>query len=248
MLVSVATLLARAKRQRQVVPFVAMRTLDAAQACLEVATVHQAPLVLCVEHMPNVPARSTLNSVHVALWLAERATIPVGVMLDMHSTELPDEALKQHLPGIAVVLQVTAAGSVPKLPAGWSVILDLNAPMTADRINEMVHANEVVAVRLPLPSGRTGTGSPAPAYIHGLSHSLPVPLIAADTSFRPAILRKCVDAGLQGVTIAEALDEAYTAGLRTALRDRSEQRPSRYLAKAENAVTSRFASYLSHLS
>jgi hypothetical protein len=66
--------------------------------------------------------------------------------------------------------------------------------------------------------------------------SLKLPVIAAAASYRPSQLRRMAAVGLNGVLVTEDLDESFTAGLRTALRNRSHNLARYYLPKGQLAV------------
>ncbi len=72
--------------------------------------------------------------------------------------------------------------------------------------------------------------------MHEYVKAIRVPVIAGALHLTPKKSRDLVTAGCQGLTIGVELDEAFTAGIRTALRDRSVIEPARYLSYGGTAV------------
>lgn len=102
---------------------------------------------------------------------------------------------------------------------------DLNAVIDAERL---LKRNEAAFIRIPPRDKIT--------EMHEYVHALQVPVIAGAMHLTPKKTRDLIAAGCAGLTLSTELEEAFTAGIRTALRSRTLIDPARYLGYGATGV------------
>lgn len=253
MFVSVPTLLGRAVRGHTAILFCTVSTTDIAESAVLAAAGHSLVLVLDATCWKGgLAEQGYLAWLH---WLAEHAPTQVGIAVECEVTSPDIGDLLTVFPGVSLILrthgslQLTAA-SLQVLHRHYRTVpllADLTAPATPDQVREFVRQTGVSALRIPLPHDHSGVLGSSPAYVRQLVRAAQVPLITAEATYKPSILQRCLKAGISGVMLSEALNEAYTAGIRTGLRNRSSTNPHRYTAPAKQAVHDRVSTFLKHL-
>lgn len=78
--------------------------------------------------------------------------------------------------------------------------------------------------------------------------ALELPVVVASLHLTPKKTRELIAAGCAGLTLDTELEEAFTAGIRTALRNRSATDPAKYLSYGATAVRELVRSHLNYFS
>lgn len=243
MLVSVPTLLSRASRRRTAVPFCSVTSAEVLLAVSSALEKAGADGVLSVPAKKR-PEGKELPLLALAHWLAQHNQVDLGVQLDLTCAD--PEAWQPELGALHgfARLAVMTAGTPSRwqIPAEWSRLDRLGTFTESVELSH--HPSHVFqALAISPPSGKDGTA----AWVEHRRRQAKVPLLVEEGELSPASLRRCVKAGIAGVLFERRIDEAFTAGLRTGLRNRSATDPSRYFAPATAAVSDRLANYLTCL-
>ncbi len=245
MLVSLSTQLARAKRARKPLVFAQVTTLEIAVAVVRAAEHEKRSVVLTID--ASHPLLYSLDhQVAATLQLGRMSRADVTVEVITGANHL---AVEQALMAGAQVVspQVTDISESQAVSLfGWSanqakaqgaeLMVDLSYYHKGDW-NSLAHLlaskHQVCAVRTQL----LGKDHKLQATeVTQVMHSLKLPVIAAAADYKPSHLRRFVELSVGGVTLTEVLDETFTAGLRTALRNRSHNLARYYLPKGQLAV------------
>jgi fructose/tagatose bisphosphate aldolase len=233
MLVHPSLELARAHRRKRPLLFCRTNSLEVATAAVQAATVAHAPLVLTIDAR-RPAALSHLVIAHGMLTLGREASVMVSV----------EVMTPAHKPAIEWwlergVLALTIADSLDKLEP------------VARQLAPMVQAYGAELGLAPQEAGLqdfarlSKTVQPAFMRIQGTLRStelrerveaVEVPLVCDELTDSLRKNRELITAGVQGITVDSMLQETFTAGIRTGLRNRSVDDPAYYLGKGSVAV------------
>jgi hypothetical protein len=245
MLVSLSTQLARAKRLHKPLVFVQVTTLEIAVAAVRAAEHEKRSIVLTID--ADHPLLYSLDyQVAATLQLGRMSRAEVTVEVITGANHL---AVEQALMAGAQVVspQVTNISESQMLALfGWAAnqAVAQGAELMADfsylhssdwhqRSHALSAKHQVAGFRAPLLDKDMKLQA---AALAADVKTLKLPVIAAAAEYRPSQLRRFTEIGVNGVTFTEVLDEAFTAGLRTALRNRSHNLARYYLPKGQLAV------------
>lgn len=225
--------LARAKRRR--LPLLSCRTtgLQVAAAAIQAATVERSPVLITIDatSATTLPHRPLLGAI---LEMGREAVIPVCV-----EAVIPPERSTAAWWFSNGVLVVTLTGELPAITRalkhvtseavahGAEVGVELRQTVTTHELQKLAQSG-ISFLRVP-PKERL-------TEMQELVSEVSLPLIAAAPLATPKKTRDLVLAGCAGITVGEELHEAYTAGVRTALRNRHANDPAQYLGYGATAV------------
>lgn len=245
MLASLSTILARSKRHQRIVPLCYPSTPEIMLACLEAANKKQVETVIVLdeEKLGFMP----LNlAVDFCIGLAKQSKTAVSIAVSCKPTE---EAIRSTLslkvPSIILKESDHSRKYLTKFTS-WAVKLarchhaeiigTLKGLATANRLEQYLHETGVTAISLPIGVIREGKPYISIPYIEQIAKIAKIPLLAQEFSISASALGKYASAGLVGISISSELDQAYTAGLRTSLRNRDVIEPKQYQDLAIKSV------------
>lgn len=254
MLATLSTSLARNRRQKRLILSCRCSQLEIAAIAVRVAESQDASLIITLDlTRPLTVAPAFL--VAATLLLARQSTVPVVVeafvepeeqtMLDVLTEGglaiAPRiESLQAHLvePTLAIAAKLTVA-------FGGELVICATTQGLEAKLADLVHTHDAQAVRIR--GHHPSRQAVVPHEIQTLCKDLHIPVIAEEIDLNPAELKKLSKSGVSGVTIGNVLEEAFTAGLRTGLRDRSLSEPARYYKTANRAVEETLINHFHYL-
>ena len=230
MIQALPLLLARAHRKRQPLLLCEVTCVEQIEACLEAANQKKAAIGLTLSVSTSNQQALVEMLLPIAQFLAQRSKQPVGLELRLTTPQLSNISPSLQIEQLCIA--VPTAAHHP--PLQGDVIGICTSLMSASKADSSFHALRV----------------PAELSWLGLSETLRQlkrPLILEEASMSPARLKTIVRSGIAGISLAEQLDASFTAGVRTALRNRELSDPSTYLRKGRLAVRERVINYLNYL-
>jgi fructose/tagatose bisphosphate aldolase len=251
MLVLLSSQLARARRRKQLLLSCQFAYLEIAVAAVRAAEAENLPLILTLDthrvaaYPPDFLLRSVLelarlSSVSVAVevrtepleqknsfWLAAGAVTVTPDQGDL--TEERYTALLTHVATTAVAYGAEAVATV-------------SPEHSIQQVELLINTSGAHAARFSWDAQRKVTPDIL-AKTRDLARALKVPSIADSAFHRPGDKKKLLQLGVSAITLHEELEEAYTAGLRTGLRNRSIIDPSVYTQKGHRAVEQAIHNY-----
>lgn len=244
MLISLGTLLARTKRAKQLAFSCSVASFDMLEEVLERAEKYRSNLIV------SVPSSSSLMTPIIGEIIA-RHSVTCALQ---HEVEAGEEALLSlHDYPFPVALKLldthpsAEACSAIKQYAYQhhaEVALAIHANQTAGAIEHLVSASGASA----LVFCHDENEDLSLQQLKELQYAAKLPAILASEHPTPSKIQNVKRAGIVGIDVSQALNHAYTAGLRTGLRDRSISNPSYYLPYAKKAVGNTLEHYLSLVS
>jgi fructose/tagatose bisphosphate aldolase len=258
MLVSLPTVLARAKRQGKTILACEVATLEVAVAVLNVAEAEKVPIALIVDaqNAQSLDFNLLLDLV-VHLAVSSEASVAVMAALPAHEGTLR-EVIKK---GISAIYfhwgshssikrkELTRWAVAQCHQHGVSIIGDITHGATPLKVSVFVQETGVQALFIPTHNpGELGLNELlTPGYLKELSTAAKIPLVMPAVAPSVAMLSRLAKVGVSMACVSTELEEAYTAGIRAGLHSRSEQRIATYQRKAMQAVESTVSRYLRYL-
>lgn len=254
MLVPVSTLLARAKRHHEGVPFFQAASAEIIEALSQEASGGKS-LGIIID--ATVPATLSLGSlVAVAKAAAGTSLGQVAVLVVVAaSQESAQEAISCQAPAILFQDSADLARTTLRTLSHWAVrvggqrgcevVGTLSGLVTLAKISTFAQETGVQALFLPIGVVQHGKALVSPAYLKEIGQAAKLPIIAQPLSLSAAQRSQAVRSGITGFSYDhDLLSEAYTAGLRTGLRNRAQHNPAVYQASGMQAVRQAARSYL----
>jgi hypothetical protein len=254
MLVTLSTLLARAQRAKRAVVCCRVTSLEMAQACLEAAIQAKEALALevALEGPGSVPGPLLMDAV---VHLAYRSTALVSVIACVLPQETEVQAvLEGGVSAVRFAWTSSQAGPRRKDLTRWAVragtrygvevIGDPGSSLTPLRLRSFAEATGATVLYLDLDTSEEGRKAATVGYVHELAAGATVPLMFPELSLSSAQRQRYVEAGVRCFTLGEELEQAYAAGLRTAIRDRTVWQFAKLSQPAVQAVRHTVLSYL----
>lgn len=244
MIASVSTLLGRAMRRRNLALLCSVSNHELLEAALSVQ--QKDALILVVKASLRTSPEQLHALLASAVWRVQHHESSFGILLDLGMWE-PAERQKflTELHGFPPMAGLIYPGLT--FPRGWELIGPVWGRITADGIREAVSEKGLVAVGVRVSSIQDRKGAIALEEVKNLHKAARVPLFLEESSLSPRMLRQLAKAGVSGVCIDEQLEEAFTAGLRAGMRNRTLTQPELYFRKGRLAVVQRISTYLTHL-
>ena len=222
------TLLARAKRSRRPLLLCEISSIEQAEGCLAAAAAKKSSLALTV-------SSGTLDQLVVA-----EALLPLVELLAQAATE-------------AVAIEMRLGSPLTNIENSFPIHTCLTLPVntrpksqgrtlaaTCTSVGDALAADDCFQIlRLPAELSKSG--------LKEVLTQLKRPAVLEEASFSPARLKAIVLTGIAGITLASQLDASFTAGVRTALRNRELVSPSGYLHRGKKAVFERVFNYLTYI-
>lgn len=255
MLTSFSTQLARAKRRKTPLLIVPVTVLEEAAAVVRGAETQGLGVALTID--ATKPMLYSLEIfVHTVLIVGRLSSNEVTVIVRCGPTHL---AAEQALLAGAQAIIPTEGGSQEQYVSLLSWCASRALYQGAEVIAApKLHANEDDLVRafnqtrlggmmLPLSFVQEERAVKLSQIRHYHTRfRLPL-IIQLDSMHTAAHLQKLKKADVMGVYVEDEFDEAFTAGVRTALRNRSQANPAVYLGKGGRAVEDKVVRYLGAL-
>lgn len=245
MLVSFSTLCARSKRHKQVLLSCNVTQLEIAQAAVRAAEHLHLPIILTLDTTkPLLTSLSVIIAATLVMARESSASIAVEVRAEHHKPVI-QQILESGAPTITPQLGSLSHEAALELVEwtakvasayGAETVLAASAATIRALLPEAVQQTGVVAVRIVAARSTERGKTVVPADVQDVLSMAKVPVIAEEELLSLAESRKLSRTGIAGLTIGKDLEEAFTAGIRTGLRNRSLYEPSRYLSTATLAV------------
>ena len=237
MLATLPTYLGRSKRLRQPLAILEVQQFGTARAAIRAAEKASLPVVLqCVSDQPLVRALLSLaqaSSVPTMLIVRCKSVSDAehvlslgiqGVLIRAH--DLPENGKKMYLESLAAVL----ASRDVSLFVEWQATMALPADLAQSGIHGIV-----------LQHLDTVSASMAKELIAHILRSKQLPVFVHAEEGKQEVLKQYLRAGVMGYIVSSAVEESYTAGLRTGLRNHAYSLASEYehyaLLAAEETVS-----------
>jgi len=224
MLATFPTYIARSKRQRRAFPIIEVQQFTTARAAIQAAEKHALPVVLSVQSDPSL--------VRGLLSLAQVANIPVLVTVRCRSIEDAEQVLALGVQGITVqvhdlpqhgrkmylesLVAVLASRDV-SLFLEWDAKEKIPTELAQSGIHGLILRNTAILSPLLIKE-----------LIEHLLRSKQIPVFLHADELKPRELQQYLKAGILGYFVSTAVEEAYTAGLRTGLRNHALTLASEY--------------------
>jgi fructose/tagatose bisphosphate aldolase len=234
MLALLSTELARAKRHKK--PIISCKTvsLQIAAAAVQAAMLEREPVLITIDatDVTTLPHQALLTAV---LEIGRSAPIPVMVEVIVGTAKgaaswwLSNGVLALTLTGTQDAIKRNLASIAAEAFAhGAEIGIEPTDLTLASQAKALAQRHDATFIRLQPREKIT--------EMHELVTALEVPVIADALHLTPKKTKELIRAGCAGLTLATDLDEAYTAGIRTALRDRTMTNPAKYLSYGATAV------------
>lgn len=226
--------LARAQRHKK--PLLSCRTnsLQIAAAALQAATVERAPILITLDAtLPTTLPHIALLSGILELGRDAKVQVAVEVVVptsrEAASWWIDHGVLAVTLHGTADAIKRTLKHvQLEALAHGAEVGIEPTDITTLRAMEALAGKHDAHYIRLA-PREKL-------SEMHEYCKAVEVPVIAGGMHISAKKSRDLITAGCVGLTLSTELNEAFTAGIRTALRSRSECDPSRYLGYGATAV------------
>jgi hypothetical protein len=223
MLVGLSLVLSRAKRAGQLVPIIPVDTHQLVADVL-LAMAHQSARI--VLEVPTSAPAGTFELAQVLLQADHK--VEGAVLYSYHHTN--HHQVPQHVTDIALHVGDLGSGELRGVVSATdhpaALVLHSERFPNPNHLRALLDRHPV-ALRLPVLLGATATNHRPTldaVHLNNIVQSARVPLLAAAHRYSPDQLQVLHRAGFSGYTISvEELHEAYLAGLRTGLRDRSQR-------------------------
>lgn len=254
MLATLSTSLARNRRQKRLMLSCCCAQLEIAAAAVRVAESQDTSLILTLD-LTRALTSSPEFLVSSALLLARQSSVPVVVEAFVEPSESSVLDVVT-LGGLVItprieVLPVHEIGPLLDIAAKLCVAFGCELTVAATtqalvaQVADLAHTHDIQAVRIR--GHHASRETIVPHEVQTVCKQLSIPVIAEEVDLSPAELKKLSKSGVSGVTIGKVLEEAFTAGLRTGLRDRSLSEPARYLKTANRAVEETIINHFHYL-
>jgi hypothetical protein len=234
MLTLVSLELARAKRRAKPLISCRVNSLQLAQAAMQAAELERAPILITIDatiptSLPHYPLVAAL----LAAGRESKSQVALEVVIPCQK-----QTASWWLDHGA--LAITLHGTKEQIARGAKAILSEAAAYHAELGVEPIDitSDEEVA-RLAVSSNATFLRlKPREKVAEMRSYVLAArqPVIAGTMLATPRQSKSLVTAGCAGLTLGEEIQEAFTAGLRTGLRNRSTLDPAQYLGYGATAA------------
>ncbi len=254
MLVSLSTLLSRTKRKKEMVVGCTVESLDMLEAVLTEAGKHGKPLMILVNsRISSVCSLSVFC--RVAQELCQAHSYPVSLVLEGEWTEqsVSDFLLAgkwslkpsiSHEHSLAESTRITGLVAQQATERGLELVGEVSQTSSLNSIATFVHASGVHALVVRVTWEEGARGYLSTKHIENIVRHTKVPVFIEGEQLDPAWMGRLLKVGVSGWLLRDALAEAYTAGLRTGLRNRSASHLFLYQTYAAKAVSSTLSHYL----
>jgi hypothetical protein len=253
MLVTASQLLTQSRRRRDPLAIFEVASLEQAEAVLAAAVQAENPVILCWSYSEGSTAPLYLRALTELL---AQSSVRAGLVC---ITRGHHTAVQMALVAGAVAVMPSLEGLTEAEAIGllsWSC--DAAATIGAEVILSLVgyehswrslaqqrqYVAPVAAVCTPLTNER---GAVVADHVTALVKAFRVPVVASDPAYSVSQRQRLRAMRVSGFLCSTDSDEAYIAGLRTALRDREITRSERVRAYAYQAVQSRAESIITSL-
>ena len=247
MLFSLPTLLSRSQRARKPLLFVDVSTFELAVATIRAAEHLDRPVVLSID-VTSLVLYSLEYVVGAALILGRLSSALVCVEVRIDPTHgMAEQAVSAGAMALTVKHHCERAGQLESTLTWISghaaarnvgLVLELadRGPQSLAMVEQLAKHAPLVALRLPVLDHLEKKSTVAVESIQQWQNVTKLPILAASADYSPSHLRRFASLRIAGPLLDTELEEAFTAGLRTALRDREANSPRRYFPKGQLAV------------
>ena len=251
MLVSFSTQSARVKRKGGALLVLPVAVIEQAAAAARAAEHSHSPLVLLID--ATKPLLYSLDVfVATLLMLGRSSSAPITVAVYCGPTHVAAEqaleagaqliipeqrhSLEQYVSLLSWCAQRAAAqeADVVAAPLPSESLEQLLPLLETVRVSGLFVSEEILQVENVFN----------PVLIKNFLTLAKMPiLVELHRDHMPRSLKYCRKAGIGGFVIAHEVNQAFTAGIRTSLRDRTQYNPTQYLAQGSLAVEERISHY-----
>jgi hypothetical protein len=255
MLVSFSTQCSRAKRKKAGLFLLPVAALEQAAAAVRAAETQEQGITLIVNAtQPLLYGLDVFMSTLLILGRASTAPVTVGVYcgpthvaaeqaLDAGAQLLIPEQRHSREQFVSLLSWCAARAQAQGSEVAVAPATDESLPA----LFQLLQAVPLCALLLPVERIK-GAPEGVKVVVHEVTQLTKLPLILECTEdHTPTELRRYVKSGVNGILISEEFDQAFTAGVRTALRDRETSDPAVYLSKGGRAVEDKAIRYLQTL-
>jgi fructose/tagatose bisphosphate aldolase len=250
MQVSTTILLARARRKGEALACVQVTNFEVAEAVVEAVEQSKRSVILSVE------VGQDMGLLGMAQALVMQASTPIALHVDVHSLEnvrhllvfKPSSISLCNLENLSRTALVEKTKDLVREVStqGVEVAGNFSHYANLNRLVQYVQETGVHYLSLPLGIVQDGTTHISPSFIKEVCQAVRVPVIGQDIAMTASMRALCTKAGVYAYRYdGKAINEAFTAGVRTALRNRSQSDPAYYLALGRKAAIHSMISYLS---
>lgn len=243
--VPLPTLLARARRNKRPLIFFHVRSLDEVAAVVEASETTRKAAAIVIDTTEPLPY-SLSSFVALAGELIGRSSSAISLAVAVHANH---HSINQALSlGIETIIPIRHSESKEQYAAlvAWTlrstattsqqVILDLGAQHDEVLFFASLGLHDIAAARVNVLSNRSERPRMRGAVLDEISATLRLPLIASSSLSVHSRTAKTSRLRISGTEDRRGLSEAYTAGLRAALHDRTLCDTARYSGKARKAA------------
>jgi hypothetical protein len=233
MLASLGTQLARARRQRVLLPIFPVSTADIALTCLETASRLEKDILLqiVIDELPAITVETLRNEI---IPYARRLPIHVSLLTAMESTH--------DLPDVAYLYEADDLTAVPA--SSLEMVPFFHFHPQGEELRTYLNQAGAVAFGFNFEQTDMEASAAVLKYIENTTTTCKLPAVVRGLHPHASMKKKLVHAGVTGVILSGELNKAFTGGLRTALRNWAAENPSIYLGKALRAVDDYVANQL----
>jgi len=246
-LTSVSSILTRALRRHSAALLCSVSSHELLEAYIRAAELSREGFIIVVKGSHKGDHDTLHALLATTVWRLEHHQLTWGIALDLSLWNAHEQ--RSFLLGLKdfPALTLISNHQQRQIPKDWSWIEHTSTIPTVASLQEVARSLAPQAISIPIPVTDGRSKSNSVAQLAALRKASSQPLIAQEALLSPLMLKRQVRAGISGITLDEQLEEAFTAGLRTGLRNRSLSHPEVYLAKGRLAVTNCVVNYLSHL-
>ncbi|MBU6388889.1 class II fructose-bisphosphate aldolase [Patescibacteria group bacterium] len=254
MLISLSTLLSRAKRRKQPVIAPVVRDIEVAEAVLQAAEAERQSILFVLADDPAgvIPLSFLFSYVrqraaHLETEISLQLRVPMQESAVKQALALGADSLSLEIHAedakiTTVRFTAWAAAEAGRERAG--MIGNLPDVTTLTKTEAFVRQTGVAALTVPVLMRHGQRSSVSPVFLRDLAAAVRIPVLASDLEAAPRWIKPALKAGVAGFYLDVSLDEAFTAGVRTALRNRSLHRPGTYLTTGVLAVRESVKQYI----
>lgn len=237
MLSAFGSILARAKRHTHAVPVFGCVLPQIAEGVLAGQRTQKTDIALMIDEK-YTSSGSFLSLLQAVLQLAEESPRDVAVLARVHpeSETIPD-LLRLPISGLVLDHAQLSRKSYTTLLCQLglkaahekvSCYGELTGLITANRLTDFIEETGIDGLFFDLGFMQSNEPIISLSYVKDAAKLAGVPLIGQPIPLSHAMRHRCIEAGVRGFVFGIELEEAYTAGLRTGLRNREATQPAHF--------------------
>ena len=256
MLVSLSVQSARAKRKGCGLLMLPVSALEQATAAVRAAETQKQPIVLIIDTTkPMLYGLELFANMLLTLGNVSSASVSV-IALCAPNHIAAEQAISAGVQGIIPLRDGASTEQLVSLLSWCSTrasARNTEVFLSADKAHEL-HALLPLLDQVRLAGVLTSFESIlvnsvfTPSLLKDIQDQTKLPIyLTFEEDPEPKLVIRLVKAGVQGIVVSNEFDDAFTAGVRTALRNRSISNPVHYLGKGGLAVEDKIVRYLTLL-